>query len=120
MARTASRAAKASRPDMPGFTAPKLLWVRTHEPEVHARTRRVLLPKDWLRLQLTGHAVSEMSDAAGTGWLDVSRRDWSDTLLGLTGLLFHLGHLVEHGPTTEIFTNPREERTKDYITGRYG
>ena len=81
---------------MPGFTAPKLRWVREHEPEVFAAVRRVLLPKDWLRLQLTGHAVSEMSDAAGTGWLDVSRRDWSDTLLGLTGLdRSHMPTLVE-------------------------
>ena len=51
---------------MPGFTAPKLLWVRAHEPAVFAATARVLLPKDWLRLCMTGAAVSEMSDAAGT------------------------------------------------------
>ena len=51
---------------MPGFTAPKLQWVREHEPETFAKTRRVLLPKDWLRLMLTGEAVSEMSDAAST------------------------------------------------------
>ena len=51
---------------MPGFTAPKLVWVHEHEPEVFAKTARVLLPKDWLRWKLTGEAVSEMSDAAGT------------------------------------------------------
>ena len=56
---------------MPGFTAPKLLWVREHEPQIFAKTRRVLLPKDYLRLCLTGEAVSEMSDASGTLWLDV-------------------------------------------------
>jgi xylulokinase len=71
---------------MPGFTAPKLAWLRTHEPQVFAATRRVLLPKDWLRLRLTGEAVSEMSDAAGTLWLDVARRDWSDELLAQTGM----------------------------------
>ena len=71
---------------MPGFTAPKLLWVRRHEPELFARVARVLLPKDWLRLQLTGEAVSEPSDAAGTLWLDVARRDWSDELLAACGL----------------------------------
>jgi len=71
---------------MPGFTAPKLQWVREHEPRVFEKTRRVLLPKDWLRLMLTGEAVSEMSDAAGTLWLDVGRRDWSDTMLQATGL----------------------------------
>ena len=51
---------------MPGFTAPKLLWVAAHEPEVFGRTARVLLPKDHVRLWLTGDHVSEMSDAAGT------------------------------------------------------
>ncbi len=71
---------------MPGFTAPKLQWVREHEPEIHARTARVLLPKDWLRLRLTGEAITDMSDASGTLWLDVARRDWSDTLLHATGL----------------------------------
>jgi xylulokinase len=81
---------------MPGFTAPKLLWVRTHEPEVFARTARVLLPKDWLRLRLSGETVSEMSDASGTLWLDVGRRDWSDELLAATGLTRdHMPRLVE-------------------------
>ena len=56
---------------MPGFTAPKLLWVAAHEPEIFARTARVLLPKDYLRLRLTGEYASDMSDAAGTLWLDV-------------------------------------------------
>ncbi|MBU7580953.1 MAG: xylulokinase, partial [Porphyrobacter sp.] len=63
---------------MPGFTAPKLAWVRRHEPETFARTASVLLPKDWLRLVLTGEKVSDLSDAAGTLWLDVARRDRAD------------------------------------------
>ena len=71
---------------MPGFTAPKLLWVAKHEPEVFAATRKVLLPKDYIRFLLTGEFVSEMSDAAGTLWLDVSKRDWSDELLAATKL----------------------------------
>jgi xylulokinase len=71
---------------MPGFTAPKLLWVRKHEPEVFARVRSVLLPKDWLRLRLSGDKVSEPSDAAGTLWLDVAARDWSGELLAACGL----------------------------------
>lgn len=71
---------------MPGFTAPKLLWVAEHEPQLPARIRRVLLPKDWLRLQLSGTACSEMSDASGTLWLDVGRRDWSEAMLAATGL----------------------------------
>ncbi len=83
---------------MPGFTAPKLAWVREHEPEVFRRVASVLLPKDWLRLQLTGTKVSEMSDAAGTLWLDVAQRDWSDVLLAATGLTrAHMPSLIE-GP----------------------
>ena len=66
---------------MPGFTAPKLLWVQHNEPEIFNRTACVLLPKDYLRLHLTGTKVSDPSDAAGTLWLDVARRDWSDELL---------------------------------------
>ncbi|MGG1944774.1 xylulokinase [Trinickia sp. NRRL B-1857] len=66
---------------MPGFTAPKLLWVARHEPDVFRRTACVLLPKDYLRLRMTGEKVSDPSDAAGTLWLDVARRDWSDSLL---------------------------------------
>ncbi|MDE2449509.1 MAG: xylulokinase, partial [Gammaproteobacteria bacterium] len=71
---------------MPGFTAPKLLWVARHEPEVFRRTACVLLPKDFVRLCLTGEKASDMSDAAGTGWLDVGRREWSDAMLAATDL----------------------------------
>ena len=81
---------------MPGFTAPKLLWLRGHEPDVFARTRLVLLPKDWLRLKLTGDAVSEMSDAAGTLWLDTGARRWSEAMLAACDLnLTHMPRLVE-------------------------
>ena len=71
---------------MPGFTAPKLAWVREHEPGLFARVATVLLPKDYLRLKLTGEHLSEMSDSAGTLWLDVGQRDWSDAMLAATGL----------------------------------
>ncbi len=70
----------------PGFTAPKLVWVRRHEPETFARVARVLLPKDYLRLWLTGEHVADMSDAAGTSWLDTGARAWSEVLLAATGL----------------------------------
>ena len=70
----------------PGFTAPKLMWVEKNEPETFARVRSVLLPKDYLRLRLTGEKVSDMSDASGTLWLDVGRRDWSDEMLSGTHL----------------------------------
>ena len=72
---------------MPGFTAPKIAWLRKHEPQVYQHIDAVLLPKDYVRLRLTGHHVSEMSDAAGTFWLDVAARDWSDDLLEATGLV---------------------------------
>ena len=71
---------------MPGFTAPKLEWVRDHEPEIFAQIAKVLLPKDYVRLLLTGEYASEMSDAAGTLWMDVANRSWSQTLLAATGL----------------------------------
>lgn len=70
----------------PGFTAPKLLWLARHEPRIREKVAKVLLPKDYLRLWLTGDHVSEMSDAAGTSWLDTGARDWSDDLLAATGL----------------------------------
>jgi xylulokinase len=81
---------------MPGFTAPKLRWVARHEPEVFQRVAKVLLPKDHVRLMLTGEHVSDLSDASGTLWLDVGRRDWSEELLALTGLTrAHMPRLVE-------------------------
>lgn len=81
---------------MPGFTAPKLIWVERHEPDIFRRTARVLLPKDYLRLLLTGEAVSDMSDSAGTLWLDVGRRAWSDSQLEATHLTpGHMPRLVE-------------------------
>jgi xylulokinase len=81
---------------MPGFTAPKIAWVRKHEPEVFAKLAKVLLPKAYVRLLMTGEAVEDMSDASGTLWLDVKKRDWSDELLALTGLnRSHMPRLVE-------------------------
>jgi xylulokinase len=71
---------------MPGFTAPKLAWVRAHEPDIFAATRTVLLPKDYVRLALTGEKASDMSDSAGTLWLDVATRAWSPQMLAAIGL----------------------------------
>lgn len=71
---------------MPGFTAPKLRWLRDHEPEAFWRTRRILLAKDYVRLKLTGEAATDMSDAAGTLLLDEARRDWSDAIIAACGL----------------------------------
>lgn len=96
---------------MPGFTAPKLMWVRRHEPEIFRRTRRVLLPKAYLRLVLTGTVAEDMSDASGTLWLDVGRRDWSDAMLQATGLdRSHMPVLVEG---TEPAATLRPEIARD-------
>ncbi|SEH82109.1 xylulokinase [Rhizobium tibeticum] len=80
----------------PGFTAPKLAWVAKHEPEIFAKVAKVLLPKDYLRLWLTGEHISEMSDSAGTAWLDTGKRKWSSELLAVTGLdEKQMPHLIE-------------------------
>lgn len=71
---------------MAGFTAPKLLWVQRHEPEVFAATATVLLPKDYIRFRLSGAYVSDLSDASGTLWLDVAGRRWDDALLAATDM----------------------------------
>lgn len=80
----------------PGFTAPKIKWVKQNEPSIFAATAKVLLPKDYLRLWLTGEYASDMSDASGTSWLDVAARDWSDDLLAATDIdRSHMPTLVE-------------------------
>lgn len=71
---------------MPGFTATKLLWVREHEPALFERIAKVLLPKDFLRLRLTGEYATDVSDAAGTLWLNVAQRQWSKPMLEASGL----------------------------------
>ena len=71
---------------MPGFTAPKLIWVRENEPQVFKDTRCVVLPKDYVRLLMTGEKASDCSDAAGTLWVDVAKRRWSPEMLKATGL----------------------------------
>ncbi len=68
-------------PALPGFTAPKILWVRHHEPETFRRIAAVLLPKDYVRFRLTGTRATEVSDASGTTLLDVPRRAWSEEIL---------------------------------------
>ncbi|MCH2078060.1 MAG: xylulokinase [Rhodobacteraceae bacterium] len=80
----------------PGFTAPKLAWQRAQSPALFDQIAKVLLPKDYLRLWLTGEYASDMSDAAGTSWLDTGARDWSDALLEKTHLSReHMPRLVE-------------------------
>jgi xylulokinase len=71
----------AGNPALTGFQAPKILWLRDEEPENYARVSSVLLPKDYLRLRLTGEHATDASDAAGTLLLDVRERDWSGEIL---------------------------------------
>lgn len=66
---------------MPGFTAPKIMWLKKHEPDIFCRIDKIILPKDYLRLKLTGDIATDMSDASGTAWLDIKSRDWSDQML---------------------------------------
>src|SRR5256714_3496459 len=70
-----------SNPALPGFSAPKLLWVRDNEPDIFARARKMLLPKDYIRYRLTGTLAMEISDAAGTCLLDVKQGRWSREVL---------------------------------------
>lgn len=80
----------------PGFTAPKLVWVKEHEPDIFGHVAKVLLPKDYLRYWLTGDYVAEMSDAAGTSWLDTGKRCWSEELLHASSMdLSQMPSLVE-------------------------
>ncbi|MEO0566417.1 MAG: xylulokinase [Pseudomonadota bacterium] len=87
----------------PGFTAPKLAWVKKHETDAFTKVRKVLLPKDFLRFWLTGDHVSEMSDAAGTSWLDTGARSWSESLLAATEMTTEqMPRLVEGSETSGV------------------
>ena len=78
--------AAISNPMLPGFTAPKLIWVRNHEPDVWERVRTILLPKDYVRLRLTDEIAIEVSDAAGTALFNVAERRWADELFSDLGI----------------------------------
>ncbi|NLJ94699.1 MAG: xylulokinase [Clostridiaceae bacterium] len=70
-----------SNPPLTGFTSPKILWVRENEPEIYAKCKHILLPKDYIRFKLTGEYVSDVSDASGMGLLNVKERTWSQEIL---------------------------------------
>ena len=91
---------------MPGFTAPKLLWVRKHEGDVFAATKTVLLPKDYVRLRMTGELATDMSDASGTLWLNVADRCWHPDMLDATGLTEErMPALFEGSDVTGVLTS---------------
>jgi xylulokinase len=89
---------------MPGFTAPKLAWVAEHEPEIFAKIDKVVLPKDYLRFKMSGVFATDMSDASGTSWLNVGKRQWSQTMLAATDLsLAQMPELFEgNAPTATV------------------
>jgi len=66
---------------LPGFTAPKLIWIRRHEPDIWSRIASILLPKDYVRLRLSGDRATDRADGAGTLLFDLARRDWSDEVV---------------------------------------
>lgn len=70
----------AGVPAMPGFTAPKILWLRDREPDTYGAIAHILLPKDYVRMRMTGELATDMADAAGTLWLDEAKRQWSNAL----------------------------------------
>lgn len=96
---------------MPGFTAPKLLWVRKHEPTLFDRVATVLLPKAYVRWRLCGEMIEERSDASGTLWLDVAARQWSDAALAATGLTTaQMPRLVEGSAAAGQLSNSLAQR----------
>ena len=96
---------------MPGFTAPKINWLKNNEKESFNKIFKVLLPKDYLRFYLTGEYYSEMSDASGTLWLDVKKRKWSNQLLSSSFLeQKHMPNLVEGNQETGVLKSTFKDK----------
>ena len=85
-------------PALPNFTLPKLLWVQRHQPEIWARVRHVLCPKDYVRYRLTGEFATDMQEASGTGFLDVTNRRWSEEVADVAGVGMDLLPRLFEGP----------------------
>lgn len=96
---------------MPGFTAPKIKWMQKHEPDLFKKIHTVLLPKDYIRFLLSGDFASDMSDSAGSLWLDVENRKWSSALLNACGLNeSHMPKLYEGNEITGYLEESLAER----------
>ena len=96
---------------MPGFTAPKILWIRQNEPDNFSRIEKVVLPKDYVRFKMTGAFFSDMSDSSGTLWLDVGKREWSKELLSACGLTTkHMPELCEGSDQAGFLKSELAER----------
>lgn len=90
---------------MPGFTAPKIMWVKQHEPDIYHRIAKVVLPKDYLRFKMTNEFATDMSDASGTGWLDIEKRTWSHEMLNASGFsTTHMPQLFEGSAVTSTLS----------------
>ncbi|HLB56888.1 MAG TPA: xylulokinase [Coxiellaceae bacterium] len=86
---------------MPGFTAPKLLWIKKHEPDIFKKINKILLPKDYLRFIIGGDFATDLSDASSTAWLDIKKRKWSNELLAACDLTIqHMPNLFEGNEVT--------------------
>ncbi len=96
-----------ANPALTGFTLPKILWVREHEPEIWSRTRSVLLPKDYVRFRMTGAFATDVADASGTLLFDVVNRRWSVPMLEMFGVRSELLPKVSESPEMSARGNAR-------------
>jgi xylulokinase len=96
---------------LPGFTAPKLLWIRKHEPEIYAQIAHVLMPKDYIRYRLTGEIAADVTDASGTGLFDVEARNWATPIIEKLGLPLHWFPPVYE--SAQVIAKTHKEATKD-------
>ncbi len=101
-----------ANPALTGFTASKILWVKNNEPDIFAKCRHILLPKDYLRFRLTGEFATEVSDASGMQLLDVPERKWSDTMIEAVGIKAeYLPKVYESPEITGYITEKTAEKT---------
>ena len=106
---------RVGRKPTPGVTASKVMWLRRHEPETYRAIRKILLPKDYVRLKLSGEKATDLADASGTMWIDLSARNWSDRMLEASGLnRTHMPQLVEG---TEVSGRLRTELAQRWGMG---
>ena len=114
----ASSSARSGNVALTGFTAPKILWVRNHEPEVYAKAKLVLLPKDYVRLRLTGEAAMDKADGSGTILFDLKARTWSKRVLEKLDIPADWLPPTFEGPET-TGTRHRRGRGRDGTEGRH-
>ena len=108
---------KTGKPALPSFTAPKILWVRTHEPEVFRAAAKMLLPKDFVRHRLTGALRSDVADASGTSLFDLRERRWSDEIIEALEIPRSLLPEVTDSPVAGAAVNARGARESGLLEG---